>query len=89
MESVPRFLLQRVSMIGGAFSRLFSRTRASGKSLDLDQLTRLVRRYSVEQQQVPKDLAELVALKYLDTLPNPPDGQRYVIDRKTAEVRLE
>jgi hypothetical protein len=55
----------------------------------LDRLTRLVRRFTVEQQQVPKDLAELVTLKYLGTVPPAPVGKRFVIDRRKAEVRLE
>ena len=55
----------------------------------LDQLTRLIRRFSVEQQQVPKDLTELVALKYLEAVPPAPVGQKFVIDRWKVEVRLE
>ncbi|MFO1513953.1 MAG: hypothetical protein U1F83_13720 [Verrucomicrobiota bacterium] len=56
---------------------------------DLDHLTHLVRRYSVEQQQVPKNLIDLVSLKYLETVPAAPPGQKFVIDRKRVEVRLE
>jgi hypothetical protein len=56
---------------------------------DLGHLTRLVRRYTVEQQQVPKDLVDLVSLNYLSALPVAPSGQRYVIDRTKVEVRLE
>ncbi len=57
--------------------------------IDLSQLTRLVRRYTVEQQQVPKDLLELVALKYLASVPVAPQGHRFVIDRRRVEVKLE
>lgn len=55
----------------------------------VDNLTGLLRRFTVEQQQVPKDLAELVAKKYLESIPVPPEGQRYIIDRSRVEVRLE
>jgi len=55
----------------------------------LDLLTRLVRRYSVEKQQIPKDLAELVAQNYLKALPAAPPGRRFVVDRTKVEVRLE
>jgi hypothetical protein len=71
------------------FSRLFNRSRESGGSADLDRLTRLARRFSIERQQVPKDLDELVAYKYLAVVPPAPIGQRFVVDRKTVEVRLE
>lgn len=77
------------SFIRRAFLRLFARPSRNGSAIDLDRLTRLVRRYSVEQQQVPRELNDLVAMKYLETLPKPPDGLRFVVDRKTVEVRLE
>jgi hypothetical protein len=70
-------------------SKVFNRGPDGGKPADLDHLTRLARRYSVEQQQVPKNLSDLVALNYLAEIPAPPTGQRFIIDRKTVEVRLE
>ncbi len=70
-------------------SRLFHRSEKSENGIDLGQLTRLVRRYTVEQQQVPKDFLDLVALKYIAAIPVAPKGQRFVIDRKRVEVRLE
>ena len=76
-------------MLRQLFSRLFCRPAHTNEVLDLRHLTQLVRRYAVEQQQVPKDLSELVALHYIETIPAPPQGQRFVIDRKGVEVRLE
>jgi hypothetical protein len=70
-------------------TKLFGRPGESAKAADLDRLTSLVRRYSVEQQQVPKSLIDLVSLKYLEIIPAAPPGQRFVIDRKRVEVRLE
>jgi len=70
-------------------SKLLKRPGANGDGADLGHLTRLVRRYAVEQQQVPKDLVDLVALNYLTVLPDAPPGQRFVIDRTKVEVRLE
>ena len=70
-------------------SRLFNRPEKGENGVDLGQLTRLVRRYTVEQQQVPKDFLDLVALKYIAAIPVAPKGQRFVIDRKRVEVRLE
>lgn len=59
------------------------------KNSSLSHLTSLVRRYAVEQQRVPNDLVDLVNLKYLAAIPAAPPGQRFVIDRKRVEVRLE
>ena len=67
----------------------FNWSNRSETSPALDQLTLLVRRFSVEQQQVPKDLAELVALNYLEALPPAPSGKKFVIDRRKVKVRLD
>ena len=77
------------SIVRRAVHALFPRLRESNGETDLSQLTRLVRRYSVEQQQVPKALAEVVALEYLETIPLAPKGKKFVIDRSRVEVRLE
>ena len=70
-------------------SRLFNRPEKGENAVDLGHLTRLVRRYAVEQQQVPKDILDLVTLKYLASIPVPPQGQKFVIDRRKVEVKLE
>lgn len=84
--------LQPASLFGcmrKVLADLLKSGRGRYRTDQLQWLTELLRRFTVEQQQVPKDLAELVALRYLDALPEPPDGQKYVIDRKRVEVRLE
>ena len=68
---------------------LFGVLSRTGKSVDVDHLTRLVRRYSVEQQHVPRNLLDLVSLRYLESLPTLPPGQKLVLDRERVEVRLE
>ncbi len=68
---------------------MFKRPKTAENAVDLGQLTRLVRRYTVEQQQVPKELMELVAHKYIASIPIAPKGQKLIIDRKRVEVRLE
>jgi len=77
------------SILRQLISRLRGRPGINQKAADLDHLTHLVRRYTVEQQQVPKNLLDLVSLKYLEAIPAAPPGQRFVLDRKRAEVRLE
>lgn len=69
-------------------SKLLGRTDDAA-AVDLKFLTSVVRRYTVERQQVPRDLVDLVTQRYLDNLPTAPVGQRFVIDRKAVEVRLE
>lgn len=68
---------------------MFNRPGRDEARAELDRLTRLARRFTVEQQQVPKDLVELVVLKYLGEIPPAPFGKRFVIDRRKVEVRLE
>lgn len=68
---------------------LLKRSAKGGNGVDLDHLTQLVRRYAVEQQHVPMNLVDLVSLNYLEAIPAPPPGQKFVIDRKSVEVRLE
>lgn len=70
-------------------STMFGWSKERPEPVHVDHLTGLLRRFAVEQQQVPKDLGELVALRYLKALPEPPDGRKFVIDRKAVEVRLE
>jgi hypothetical protein len=77
------------SIVGRVYASLFKRSSKGGQPVDLHHLTRLVRRYSVEQQQVPKDLSELVTLNYIETIPAAPPGLKFVIDRTGVEVRLE
>lgn len=68
---------------------ILKRFKKDGHAVNLQRLTRLVQRYTVEQQQVPKDLNQLVAMKYLDGVPTPPNGRKFVIDRTTVQVRLD
>lgn len=70
-------------------SKLFLGLQERKATDNLEHLTKLVRRYSVEQQQVPTNLFDLVSLKYLEAVPIAPPGQKFVIDRKKVEVRLE
>jgi len=70
-------------------SKFINRAENLENRVDLGRLTRLIRRYTVEQQQVPKELTDLVELNYLTVLPAAPQGQRFIIDRRRVEVRLE
>lgn len=80
---------RRLLFLRQMLARILHTIRGEESAVDLEHLTRLARRFSVEQQQVPKDLNELVAHKYLAAVPPAPARRRFVVDRKTVEVRLE
>ncbi len=85
-----KFAASQANCVRNFIFNLFSpRSRGNAALGDLERLTHLVRRYSIEQQQVPQNLFDLVSLKYLETVPIAPPGQKFVIDRKKVEVRLE
>jgi competence protein ComGC len=54
----------------------------------LGQLTQTLRKYSAEEQRVPKSLQELVAAGYLPAVPAAPNGKRFEINEKRVEVIL-
>jgi hypothetical protein len=54
---------------------------SSQLAVTLNSLTQAVRKYSVEQRKVPKDLQELVTNRYLTTLPEPPAGKKFAINK--------
>ena len=51
------------------------------------ELTQAVRKYSVEQRRVPKNLEELVANGYLISVPPAPAEKKFAID-KNLQVNL-
>ena len=53
----------------------------------LKELTQAVRKFSVEQRRVPKNLEELVANGYLPGVPSAPAGKQFAID-KSLQVTL-
>jgi hypothetical protein len=55
----------------------------------LGTLSQAVRRYAAEKQRVPATLDEVAAAGYIQIVPQPPAGKRYVIDRKRMEVTLQ
>jgi hypothetical protein len=53
----------------------------------LADLTQMVRRYGMEQQQAPATLQDLVAKGYLSGIPPAPAGKKFAINQK-LEVYL-
>jgi len=53
----------------------------------LGELTQVVRKFSVENRRVPKNLEELVANGYLTRVPQAPAGKKFAIS-KELQVQL-
>jgi hypothetical protein len=47
----------------------------------LNELTQAVRKFGAEQRRVPKSLDEVVASGYISSLPAPPSGKRFAINK--------
>ena len=54
----------------------------------LDQLTQVLRKYSVENRQVPKSLDEVVSAGYLKEMPAAPAGKKFAIEPRKVQVVL-
>ena len=58
------------------------------KSVDLSALTKAVQMFQVEQGRLPKDLNELVTMKYILKIPEPPVGQKIDYDANAGTVKI-
>lgn len=52
------------------------------------ELTKQVRRYSLEKRKLPQSLADLVTAGYIQSVPPAPTGKKYAIDADRAQVIL-
>lgn len=57
------------------------------KRIHAEMLNQLVRKFKEEYRRYPSDLAELVKIGWIDSIPRPPDGSFYYFDRVSKEVR--
>lgn len=60
----------------------------SNNSPDLVELTKQVRRYSLEKRKLPQSVEDLVTAGYIHSVPPAPTGKKYVIDSDLAQVIL-
>lgn len=58
------------------------------KSVDLSALTKAIQMFQVEQGKLPKDLNELVTMKYIPKIPEAPAGQKIVYDATAGTVKI-
>ena len=61
---------------------------AADPNAALGELTQALRKFSAEKQRVPASLSEVVAAGYVRSLPQPPPGKRFAINRQRVEVIL-
>jgi hypothetical protein len=54
----------------------------------LDQLTQVLRKFSVENRRVPKSLDEVVTAGYLKEIPPAPAGKKFSIEPRKVQVVL-
>jgi len=58
------------------------------KSVDVSSLTKAIQMFQVEQGKLPKDLNELVTMKYIPRIPEAPAGQKIVYDATVGTVKI-
>ena len=54
----------------------------------LQELTQAARRYGVEQRRAPRSMEELVSKGYVTSIPQPPPGKKFAIDKEKLQVFL-
>ena len=55
--------------------------------MDLNRLKEALKKYGERYGRLPAELADLVRTRFLNELPKDLDGQDYVYDPKTGEVK--
>ena len=55
---------------------------------ELAELTRQVRRYSIEKRKLPQSVGDLVTAGYIQSVPPAPTGKKYAIDADRAQAIL-
>jgi len=62
--------------------------QASSNSPELVELTKQVRRYSLEKRKLPQSMEDLVSAGYIRSVPPAPTGKKYAIDADRAQAVL-
>lgn len=57
------------------------------KTVDVASVTKAIQMFYTEEERYPKDLNELVQLKYLPALPQLPTGMKYQYDPNTGQLK--
>lgn len=62
--------------------------KTSVKVVDTVSLNQAVQVFNAQEERWPKDLNELVTMKYLPSLPAPPHGMKFDYDARAGTVRV-
>ena len=62
--------------------------QSSVKKIDLAELTKAIQMFEATEERLPKDLNELVSMKYIREIPKAPYGQKIVYDANTGAVKI-
>lgn len=62
--------------------------KAAERTVDVASIGQAIQMFNVEQGRFPKDLNELVTLKYYPRLPEPPYGMKFDYDPATGKFRV-
>ncbi len=62
--------------------------KLADKVIDTAALNSAVQLFGAQEGRLPKDLGELVTLKYIPALPAPPTGMKIEYDAKTGDVKV-
>jgi hypothetical protein len=58
------------------------------KTVDVAALTQAIQMFQAEQGRLPKDLNELVTMKYMAKIPTPPAGKKITYDTNSGAVKI-
>ena len=58
------------------------------KTVDVAALTKAIQMFQVDQGRLPKDLNELVAMKYIPKIPDAPFGKKIVYNATAGTVKV-
>jgi hypothetical protein len=73
---------------GGYLGTLARGQQSAVKTIDVTALNEEIRLFNVQEGRNPKDLNELVTMKYLGALPHPPAGLKLVYDAAEGKVSV-
>lgn len=58
------------------------------KTVDTAALNQTIQLFQAQEDRLPKDLNELVTMKYLPQIPKPPYGKKIVYDANSGTVKI-
>jgi hypothetical protein len=87
-NSTPTAAHTPASAPAGYLGTLARGQQVAVKTIDVTSLNQEIQLFNVQEGRNPKDLDELVAMKYLGALPNPPPGMKLVYDAAQGKASV-